>query len=112
MRLLKAALLCASVILLAVVYLPAQTVTGTLSGHVSDPSGATVPKANVRAVNQNTGALREATSNDDGYFQINFLPVGSYDLTVNLTGFRTINKKGVVTGRRGRADRGVDRDQR
>lgn len=96
MRLLRAALSCATVMLLAVVYLPAQTVTGTLSGHISDPSGATVPKVDVRAVNQNTGALREASSNDDGYFQINFLPVGSYDLTVKLTGFRTVNKKGVV----------------
>src|SRR5215813_581938 len=74
----------------------AQTVTGTLSGHITDLSGATVPQVSVQAVNQNTGGVREATTNDDGYFQINFLPIGTYDLTVAVKGFRTINKKGVA----------------
>jgi hypothetical protein len=74
----------------------AQTVTGTLSGHIADASGATVPRVSVRAVNENTGGVREAVTNDDGYFQINFLPIGTYDLSVVLKGFRTIDKKGVA----------------
>lgn len=81
---------------LVALYAPAQTVTGTLSGHITDPSGAIVPKVTVKALNESTGGVREAVTNDDGYFQINFVPIGTYDLTVSLTGFRTIDKQGVV----------------
>ncbi|HKU24878.1 MAG TPA: TonB-dependent receptor [Candidatus Sulfotelmatobacter sp.] len=77
-------------------YAPAQTVTGTLSGHITDPSGALTPKVSVKVVNESTGAVREGVTNDDGYFQINFVPIGSYDLAISQAGFRTIEKKGVV----------------
>src|SRR5205823_5637669 len=64
--------------------------------HITDLSGATVPQVSVRAVNESTGGVREAITNDDGYFQVNFLPIGNYDLTVAVKGFRTIDKKAVV----------------
>ena len=86
----------ATVIFLAALSLPAQTVTGTLSGHIKDPSGATAPKVSIKAVNENTGGVREATTNDDGYFQFSFLPLGLYDVTVSMSGFRSVEKKGVV----------------
>src|SRR4051812_15919467 len=74
----------------------AQTVTGTLSGHVSDNTGAFVPKVNVKAVNTQTGAVREVVTNDDGYYSINFIPLGAYNVTVMATGFRSIEKRGVM----------------
>jgi outer membrane receptor protein involved in Fe transport len=91
-----AVLLSTALLLLAALYAHAQTVTGTLSGHISDPSGATAAKVSVKALNQNTGGVRQAVTNDDGYFQINFLPIGTYDLSVTVSGFRTIEKRGVV----------------
>src|SRR6266704_3244890 len=74
----------------------AQTVTGTLSGHVTDKSGATAPQAKITAVNEQTGAIREATTNNDGFYQFSFLPIGSYQVTTVLAGFRTVEKHGVV----------------
>jgi hypothetical protein len=75
---------------------PAQTVTGTLSGHVTDKSGATVAKAKITARNEQTGGIREATTSDEGYYQISFLPIGAYDVTVSFAGFRPVEKKGVL----------------
>ena len=74
----------------------AQTVTGTLSGHISDKSGATVPQTKVTAINEQTGAIREATTNNDGFYQFSFLAIGSYKVTVALQGFRSVEKDGVV----------------
>ncbi|HEX7960140.1 MAG TPA: carboxypeptidase regulatory-like domain-containing protein, partial [Terriglobales bacterium] len=89
-------LFTAFVVFIATLDACAQTVTGTLNGHITDASGAIVPQVSIRAVNQNTGGVREAVTNNDGYFQINFVPIGTYDLTVTSKGFRTIDKKGVV----------------
>ena len=73
----------------------AQTVTGTLSGHVTDKTGAMVPKATITAVNTSTGGTRDAATNAEGYYQLTFLPLGTYDVTVTMSGFRGITKKGV-----------------
>jgi hypothetical protein len=93
-----AALVLCAVVMSSIVVLqaPAQTVTGTLSGHITDKSGGAAPKVKVTAVNQNTGGVREAITNEEGYFQISFLPIGSYDVTVALPSFRTVEKKGVL----------------
>ena len=74
----------------------AQTVTGTMSGQVRDASGAVMPNVKVIARNEQTGALREASSNDDGYYLITFLPIGSYQVSVAVTGFRTVEKNGLL----------------
>ena len=74
----------------------AQTVTGTLSGHITDKSGATVSQGKVTAKNEQTGSVREAASNNDGFYQFSFLPIGGYEVTVVLAGFRTVEKQGVL----------------
>jgi carboxypeptidase family protein/TonB-dependent receptor-like protein len=66
----------------------AQTVTATLSGRVSDSSGAVLPKAAVKAVNRATGITRTAVSSASGDYQISLLPVGDYTVTSELTGFK------------------------
>ncbi len=98
MRQRTAALVLSTTLAVLIAALPAfaQTVTGTLSGHVTDKSGATAAKAKVTAVNTSTGAVREAVTNDEGYFQISFLPLGTYDVTATLSGFRSVQKKGVL----------------
>jgi len=73
----------------------AQTVTGTLDGHITDQGGAVVPQAQVAAKNLATGLERSTTTNDIGYYQMPFLPLGQYEITVSATGFATVVAKPV-----------------
>src|SRR5436190_6883439 len=66
-----------------------------LVGTVSDTDGLPVPGAQVVAVNSGTGDTYESTTNTDGYYAIQFVRVGTYDITVTLTGFQTSKVNGV-----------------
>ena len=63
-------------VLLGSSVVPAQTVTGSVTGTVLDPSGAAVPGASVAAINAATGVRTPTTSNADGVYSIRFLPIG------------------------------------
>jgi len=65
----------------------AQTVTGSITGQVTDPSGALVSGATVTAENVATAVKTTATTNSAGLYTIRFLPIGSYSLTVDDKGF-------------------------
>jgi hypothetical protein len=65
----------------------AQEVTATISGTVTDPSGAAVAGANVIAKSVERGIEYNSTTNDAGIYRIAQLPVGNYDLRVEKTGF-------------------------
>jgi hypothetical protein len=65
----------------------AQTVTGSITGDVSDPSGAIVVGAKVAARNLDTGIESKTATNGVGLFRIDFLPVGHYQVTVAAPGF-------------------------
>jgi hypothetical protein len=83
----------AHVFLICVVVLStarAQTVTGNLDGHITDPSGAAVQGAQVEARSAATGVERTVTTNNEGYFVMPFLPIGTYDVTVSGRGFATL----------------------
>src|SRR6266542_1075915 len=94
MTLLKSALQLAICVSLCV-QAGAQTVTGTLDGHIVDTTGAVVPQVHVTAKNAETGVERTTTSNEAGYFQISFVPLGKYDVTAQLTGFTTVLAKAI-----------------
>jgi len=64
----------------------AQT-TGTIRGRVTDPSGAVVPDANVRALQSSTHVSRGTMTNESGDYELLALPVGRYTVTVQATGF-------------------------
>jgi hypothetical protein len=64
-----------------------QTVTGSITGEVTDPSGASLPGASVLAHNIDTGVDTPTTSNSSGLFRIQFLPIGHYEITVKADGF-------------------------
>src|SRR4029077_3409864 len=66
-----------------------QTVTGSITGVVTDPSGAVVVGANVTAVNTATSLKTAVQTNASGVYTIRFLPVGTYALTVEAGGFTT-----------------------
>jgi hypothetical protein len=70
-----------------------QTVTGTILGVVTDPSGAVVPGAIVAAANRATGFSRSAKSDREGNYLITFLPLGAYNVQANSSGFeRTVRE--------------------
>src|SRR6201993_605930 len=85
--------LCCSLLLLLAFLLarntPAQTVTGNITGTVTDPSGAILVGANVTATNTATGIQTQATTNDSGVYTIRFLPIGQYQVSVSAKGFVT-----------------------
>jgi len=69
--------------------LEAQTITGSVNGTVTDPTGAVVPNAKVTATNVDTNIETPTTTNSDGIFNIAFLQIGNYKLTVEVPGFAT-----------------------
>jgi hypothetical protein len=82
---------CAVAMLLCVTVGRAQTVTGTVTGTVTDQSGAVIPGAHVVAVNTDTGVSSSATSDSAGVYRIGFLPIGPYQVSVEAKGFGTQN---------------------
>jgi outer membrane receptor protein involved in Fe transport len=69
--------------------------TGTISGAVSDPSGAVLPGATVGVRNEATGQLRTATSATDGFYTVPLLSPGRYEVKASLGGFGTVTRTGV-----------------
>jgi hypothetical protein len=65
----------------------AQTVTGSISGTVTDQAGAVIPNAEVIAKNVATGVDVRGTSNQSGQYSIRFLQIGRYTVTVKQPGF-------------------------
>lgn len=75
--------------------LVAQTQEGRISGRVTDPSGALVPKATVTIHNTETGAKRGLLTNSAGeYFAPNLTP-GLYSVSISAPTFKTIERKGI-----------------
>jgi len=64
-----------------------QTVTGSITGLVTDPSGAVVVGANVTAENTATGVKSATQTNGSGVYTIRFLPIGAYSLAIDAKGF-------------------------
>ena len=68
----------------------AQVLYGTLTGNVTDSSGAAVPAATIVALNTGTGISRQATSDDHGVYVFNDLQAGPYKITVSAPSFATV----------------------
>jgi hypothetical protein len=74
----------------------AQVVGATLSGVITDSSGAAVPDAKVAITNVNAGTVREATSNADGLYSAPNLLPGGYEVSVSAPGFATLVRKDII----------------
>src|SRR6185503_18035359 len=70
-------------------------VTSTIQGQVSDPSGAAVPAATLRAKNTDTGVSRTTTSASDGYYRVSDLLPGRYEVQVEAQGFKTFTRTNI-----------------
>src|SRR6267154_536897 len=83
-------------ILLFVIPANAQTLRGTIKSTMTDPSGAVVPGARVKATNKATSIDYSAESTSDGNFVFQDLPVGTYKVTVIAAGFPTLEVDGIL----------------
>jgi outer membrane receptor protein involved in Fe transport len=64
-----------------------QTINGTISGNVVDQQGAAIAGATVTVKNTQTGLERSAVANENGYFRVTGLPVATYTVRVEASGF-------------------------
>src|SRR5579864_9047553 len=78
--------------LLVITPIDGQSPNGTVSGIVIDPSGATVPGADILIANDATGVQYSAKTNSEGLYVVPNLPPGSYRLQVSKIGFKTVIK--------------------
>jgi hypothetical protein len=67
----------------------AQTVTGAITGTITDSSGAVITGAHVVAHNLDTGVDSPTTTNASGFYRIEFLPIGRYQVSIDAPGFST-----------------------
>src|SRR5688500_14997971 len=74
----------------------AQMTTGSISGRITDAQGAALPGVTIEGRNSDTGFVRAAVSNDTGTYHLSALPVGTYAVTAQLSGFRRFEATGVV----------------
>ncbi len=87
------AILFLSILLSFSMMVCAQTSSGTISGRVIDPSGAAVPAAEVRLVNQATNDTRVLTTTEGGDFVFAEIQPGIFTLTVKAAGFKQYGQK-------------------
>ncbi len=83
-------------VLLAAVSLSAQTFRGTILGTATDASGAVLSGAKVTVKNVATGLERTTETSADGSYALPELPIGTYTVTIVLTGFQTFEATGVT----------------
>jgi hypothetical protein len=92
-------LLAWSLVALTVVCLPSAVLaqdTASITGTVTDPSGADVANAQVTVSNPVKGVTHSVATNGSGDYLFAALPIGTYDLTVSAQGFKKYQAKGVI----------------
>ncbi len=71
-------------------------ISGKITGAVTDTSGAVIPGAQITVGGPALMAARSATSQSDGNYEIDLLPIGTYQITIAKNGFKTFVRKDVV----------------
>ncbi len=96
----KRLVLAILVVLSLAVTANAQTFRGAINGTVTDPSGAVVPNAQVKATENSTGIDHTTVTTSDGAFAFQDIPLGFYKVTVTASGFPvyTVDKVEVTAG--------------
>ncbi len=83
------------IVLIASAGLYAQSSTGSLAGTVTDPNGAAIPGAKVIATGVTTGAKLETLSSDAGLYVFPTMPVSTYTITVEKSGFKKLSRQNI-----------------
>jgi len=69
---------------------------GTITGVISDPAGAVVPNAPLEAKNTATGVVLSASTSATGNYTFSGLPAGTYEIDVNVPGFKKYVQAGII----------------
>jgi len=90
----------ASVLLLAALSITGslfgQAATGTITGTITDPAGAVVAAAAIEVKNTETGTVYPTVSTATGAYTVPSLPVGAYQVSVTVQGFKKYNRTGLT----------------
>src|ERR1700756_1771859 len=70
--------------------------TTSLVGTVTDQTGKTVPSARISVVNEGSADTYSSVTNELGYYNIQFIHIGTYDVIVEKGGFKRMEKTGIV----------------
>ena len=73
----------------------AQETRGNIAGTVKDSTGV-IPGATVTIISMDTGAKQELTTNSSGYFEAPLMQPGTYEISVEIAGFKRLTQRGVV----------------
>ncbi|HTU48103.1 MAG TPA: carboxypeptidase regulatory-like domain-containing protein [Bryobacteraceae bacterium] len=92
----SALLLCFCLLFFVSASLAQTSTTGSLTGTVTDPSGAVISGATVTITDNATGAVRTATTDANGSYKFSLLPPGNYDVKFSATGFKTVEVSAVT----------------
>src|SRR5258706_3843443 len=87
-----------AVLLLACLPVAAQTTFGSITGTVTDASGAVIPAVVVTVTSEATGLVRSVTTAASGTFNVPNLAAGRYRLRVEATGFGLFEQTGLILG--------------
>ena len=82
-------------VLLIQVHLAQAQASSSVTGIVSDPTGAPVSSASVSVKNLETGAARDAVTDETGRYQVLALPVGKYEVKIAKSGFQDASRSGI-----------------
>src|SRR5580704_8338110 len=88
-KLIRSLLVCVCNLFLVVLSCYAQETLGSINGTVTDASGATVSKADIKVKNLATNLEETVSTKEDGSFIVSDLPIGTYEVKVSRDGFKT-----------------------
>ncbi|MBI1895155.1 MAG: carboxypeptidase regulatory-like domain-containing protein, partial [Acidobacteria bacterium] len=75
---------------------PAAAQTASVTGRVTDASGAVIPNASLTITNVDTRVDRSTSTNESGYYTFSLLQPGRYQIVVESEGFRPLTRSGLV----------------
>jgi hypothetical protein len=90
-----ALLVCAGMSISA--HAQSQATTAQITGVVTDTQEAVLPGATITITSAETGYTRSAVTNADGFYSLSLVPPGTYDLSVELSGFTTAKRSIILT---------------
>jgi hypothetical protein len=88
--------LAALALTLAFAQISQASITGSISGTVTDPSGAVIPAATVVALNTRTGVKLTTSTDSRGFYSFPELSIGDYEILIQKTGFKQYEEKGLI----------------
>src|SRR6185369_5850366 len=88
--------LCVVLVFALGIAIAAQTVTGSISGLITDANGGIVPGATVTIISEKDGGMRRTVTNEEGHFQFSTVQPGPYTIKIEANGFQTLQRTNTI----------------